>query len=66
MGKAIHIQLNHFTSYDALHGDRKKQEKLSQWIRNYSFGGAMRYEQKRSLKKERVLALDEFSEMNEL
>lgn len=60
------MYLYRITNYDALHGDAKKQEKLSQWIRDYSFGGAMRYEQKRSLKKERVLALDEFSEMNEL
>lgn len=60
------MYLYRITNYDALHGDAKKQEKLSQWIRDYSFGGARRYEQKRSLKKERVLALDEFSEMNEL
>ncbi len=60
------MYLYRIMNYAALHKDPKKQEKISQWIREYRFGGTMQYERKRSLKKERVLALDEFSEMNSL
>ena len=53
-------------NYKELHKDPAKQEKLSQWIEEHSFGGTGRFVQRHSLKKERVLALDEFSEMNSL
>ena len=53
-------------NYKELHKDPAKQEKLSQWIEEHCFGGTGRFVQRHSLKKERVLALDEFSEMNSL